>query len=190
MVIIKAVDIILMKQNCATGKYIFVEMEKLNRVLKLSFSNVVLHTPDAINYAHIPITPEYLELLDAVLDAENNEGEPLVTTANCQSQPHPVIAERMKGKLKIGCKLTDRAVSLDREAEELAHTQKTGILSCSRADSLDHNILLPDGSVVLCCNDFGMKHVLGNQLTDDYETIIQSKAMRRVKRGIENTAGL
>lgn len=50
--------------------------------------------------------------------------------------------------------------------------------------NLNHNVLLPDGTVVLCCNDFGMKHVLGNLLKEDYDSIISSEQMRLVKRGM------
>ncbi len=159
--------------------------EKLSRVLKLSFSNVVLHTPDVNNYAHIPVTSEYLELLDTIINAHNTDGSPFITSANCQSEPHPAILEETRGRLKIWCELTDRAGALDKNAENLAHAHKIGKISCSRADNLNHNVLLPDGSVVLCCNDFGMKHILGNLLTDDYRTIIHSEAMRQVKRGMK-----
>ena len=47
-----------------------------------------------------------------------------------------------------------------------------------------YNVLLPDGTVVLCCNDFGMRHVLGNLLKNSYEDIIKSNELLQVKRGM------
>ena len=41
-------------------------------------------------------------------------------------------------------------------------------VACASTPFYDHNVLLPDGRVVLCCMDYGMKHVLGNLFKQDY----------------------
>lgn len=45
-----------------------------------------------------------------------------------------------------------------------------GNLYCSQ-DRWHYNVLLPNGDVYLCCMDFGLKHRLGNLLTQPYEEI-------------------
>lgn len=58
--------------------------------------------------------------------------------------------------------------------------RKRRVIGCAR---LHHNILLPNGDVVLCCTDFGMRHVLGNLLSQDYPSLFQSGEFLKVKRG-------
>lgn len=161
-------------------------LESFNKIKNIPFHQVVLHTPDIKEYANIPITDEYLEVLDAVLEAKREDGRPFVDSANCQSAPHPTILEHTQGKLKIYCELIDRAGNLEGDEEQqLSSAERKGEIYCDRANNLDHFVLLPDGTVVLCCNDFGMQHVLGNLLTDSYESIIHGEPMRDVKRAMK-----
>ena len=39
---------------------------------------------------------------------------------------------------------------------------------------MDHNVLLPDGTVLMCCMDYGMTGVFGNLLEQDYMDVIAS----------------
>ena len=55
---------------------------------------------------------------------------------------------------------------------------------------MNNNILLPDGTVVLCCMDYGLKHILGNILTDTFEEIMDGEEMRKVKEGMNGNETL
>ena len=50
-------------------------------------------------------------------------------------------------------------------------------LTCKSTPFYDRNVLLPDGSVVLCCMDYDLKHVIGNLLNQTYDEIFQSKPL-------------
>jgi hypothetical protein len=50
-------------------------------------------------------------------------------------------------------------------------------LTCASTPFYDRNVLLPDGSVVLCCMDYNLTHVLGNLLTQTYDEIMQGKPL-------------
>ena len=67
--------------------------------------------------------------------------------------------------------LTTRAgnVPLDKVASP---KRKAKVMGCVRG--LQQNVLLPNGDVLLCCMDWGMKHVLGNLLTGDYSNLFAS----------------
>ena len=39
---------------------------------------------------------------------------------------------------------------------------------CSATPFYDHNVLLPNGDVVLCCMDYNLKHIIGNLLKQNY----------------------
>ncbi|MCQ5142940.1 radical SAM/SPASM domain-containing protein [Enterocloster bolteae] len=154
------------------------------KIKEIPFKIVCLHTPDAHGYANIPVTDNYIKLLGNVVNTKNKQGNPFITTANCQSTPHPDILPITSGKIKIYCELSDRAGSVDDKEGKVEHFHKTGRIWCDRSDGLNHNVLLPDGTVVLCCNDFGLKHVIGNLLSDDYDSLMKSKMMRQIKRAL------
>jgi Iron-sulfur cluster-binding domain len=42
------------------------------------------------------------------------------------------------------------------------------------------NVLLPDGSVTLCCMDWALEHVLGSLLDDDYDALFSGEAYRKL----------
>lgn len=43
------------------------------------------------------------------------------------------------------------------------------------------HVILPDGSVSLCCMDFGLHHILGNLLFDDFSDLYKKKEWLRLK---------
>jgi hypothetical protein len=57
-------------------------------------------------------------------------------------------------------------------------------LTCASTPFYDHNVVLPNGDVVLCCMDYGLSHVLGNLLESDYYELFASPELNRVR--IEN----
>jgi hypothetical protein len=52
-----------------------------------------------------------------------------------------------------------------------------GPIKCSFTDKYDQNVMLPDGSVLLCCMDYEKKHVIGNLLEQNYNEIYLSNGM-------------
>ncbi len=159
-------------------------IEQAKHVISMPFKYVCLHTPDKDGYASIPMTDEYFNVLELFLDAKKSSGEPFVDAANCQSEPHPNVVKMTQGRLKIYCEMSDRAGNLDEEDPFLSHVKTAGRIYCSRAIKLNHNVLLPDGSLALCCNDFGLDYILGNLNQQSYEEIMQGESMIRVKRAM------
>lgn len=75
-----------------------------------------------------------------------------------------------------------RAGNLDPSVEHVEQTtHHTTPLTCSFTDFYDHNVLLPNGDVVLCCMDYSSKHKLGNLLTEDYFDLFRSKMMGELR---------
>lgn len=62
---------------------------------------------------------------------------------------------------------------------------KKGKIKCSHNH---HKVthILPDGDAVLCCMDVQKNHVLGNLLSSEYVTILQSNEYRKVLTGFED----
>jgi hypothetical protein len=51
-------------------------------------------------------------------------------------------------------------------------------LTCRSTPFYDRNVLLPDGSVVLCCMDYDLKHIIGNLLEQTYDEVMQGKPLQ------------
>lgn len=52
--------------------------------------------------------------------------------------------------------------------------------------NLNRTVMLPDGTLVLCEMDYGLKHVLGSLKTQSYNEILQSEAAQTVRRAMSD----
>lgn len=153
---------------------------QIRRLIEIPFKEVVLHTPDKDGFANIPITQEYMNCLEFLVNAKKCNGDQFIDKANCQSTPDENILRITRNKIKISIDLQDRAGNLD--DKRFQKSCKNGKLKCELAINLNHNVLLPDGTVVLCCNDFGLKHKLGNLFNQEYYEIINGNELNRIKK--------
>lgn len=161
--------------------------EGFERIKDIPFKYVVLHTPDEQGFANIPMTEEYFEVLDMALEQKKPDGMPFFGTANCQGIPHPDVVKHTKGKLRIMSELYDRAGNLKEDEILKSVDYVEGPIYCVRVNGvLDCNVLLPDGTVLLCDFDFGMRHELGNLLEESYEEIISGEKMRQIVEAMDN----
>ncbi|RRF94640.1 MAG: hypothetical protein DUD27_09220 [Lachnospiraceae bacterium] len=163
-----------------------IDEDGIDRILKIPFEKVVLHTADRFGYANIPVTDEYLSKIRKIVAAKRPDGTPFLTGANCQFEPSEKVTAITSGKLKIYCEMSDRAGNLENDDNKLVSKHLSGKISCSRSRVLNHNVLLPDGSLVLCCNDFGLDYVLGNLNTESYDEIQHSEVMTNIIKKMNN----
>lgn len=62
-----------------------------------------------------------------------------------------------------------------------ASVRHAGAVMCSFTPFYDQCVLLPDGSVVLCCMDYSVKHRIGNLLTQEYYEIFEGQGLARLR---------
>lgn len=143
---------------------------------EIPFIYFCLHLPDADGIMKIEVTKEYLEVLRACLKMHN-------VTFTCIGKIHPDV-ERITGFIEdSSMSLISRAGNL----KTLAITPKKGHLVCSSMpDKMDHNVLLPNGDVLLCCMDYGNRHVIGNLLEMDYESLFESDVYKEIQEGLKD----
>lgn len=160
------------------------DRKTIEEIVEIPFGYVTLHVADKFGYAHIPLTEEYYNLAEFVINYIRQDGTPFVNMCNAQAEPDERIARICRGKYEILTVLHDRAGNLDND--KLLHGNKpTGKISCSLCgEKLNHNNLLPDGTVLLCDFDYGMQHVLGNLLEQSYDEILAGAEWRRVYEGM------
>lgn len=148
----------------------------LNDALNLrnyTYNHFCLHLPDAEGKMNLKITPQYLEVIKALMPLQNN--------LMCIGTLHPEV------EAVIGRKVADGSHGLFSRAGLLKHLiipRKKGKLECSACGpDLNHNILLPNGDVLLCCMDYGQQHVIGNLNQVSYDQIFSTEEYKKVKQG-------
>ena len=180
----------MMKIACQAGREICLRTtlvgvtdEIVDQICEIPIKLFKLHVADRRGYAQIPLTEEYYKNVEKIINAKRADGTPLVDECNAQSEPDSRVMEICRGKLEIVTTMCDRAGQLE-DDELYKHLPPAGPISCGYLGQTLSHTLLPDGTVVLCCVDFGMKHVLGNLLEQSYEEIENGAEMRRVRKGM------
>ncbi len=153
----------------------------LERIAHIPFEEFVLHIPDDASNAHIDVTPEYIALLEEVVGMKRG-GVPVVTGYSCHAGLHPDIKGCISDDSVLITEMNDRAGNVDQP--NAPHVSPNGESICINCGwEIHHNVLLPDGTVLLCCMDYGMKHILGNLLEETWEEIHNSAEAKKVKEG-------
>lgn len=134
------------------------DCEKLKNV---RYEVVTIHIPDAEGRSTFRITDEYLDILNK-WECDNY---------SC----HGTVSEAVKPYIKQGKNLItfmhDRAGNVEgRPHQELPTDRQMFCITSQR--SLNHNVLLPDGTVIMCCMDYGMTEVFGNLFEQTYEEVV------------------
>jgi hypothetical protein len=154
-------------------------------IKEFKFEEFVVHIPDAEKKIHINITRQYRDLLHEILIYRQKDGKRLVTGISCHADIHPDLKDVVPDDIKIINKLHDRAGNV--KVGEVTSKSIRGEIICSNCGrNLNYNILLPDGSVVMCCMDYELKHILGNLLTQGWEDIHSGLVANEVKKGFSD----
>lgn len=79
-----------------------------------------------------------------------------------------------------------RAGSLDPNAikDQSFYTSQPrheGQVFCSATPFYDHNVLLPNGDIVLCCMDYNLKHIIGNLLEQNYYELFLGDTLNNIR---------
>jgi len=152
---------------------------------------LVIHLPDDAGNSPIPLSRTYLAVIRWFFQIISDTPGWQNLRISCHGRLHPTLL-RLFGdeieaiKIPVVDYLSDRAGNLS--SRTLLHHRKEGPLTCSSSGrALNHNILLPDGSVILCCMDYGMQHVLGNLVTQNYEDLFLGEEYHRLQAAIEES---
>lgn len=162
-----------------------ISFQETEKISKLPLGFVGLHVADKRRFANIVTDEAYYEKVNYLVNAKKEDGTPFINVCNAQTEADDRTAAICEGKYEILTTMLDRAGNLK---DENLYSRQTlhGKISCSLCgQKLNHNILLPDGTLLLCCMDYGMQHVLGNLREQSYEEIMEQEEMRRIRAGIE-----
>lgn len=136
---------------------------------KIPHGGFVLHLPDDEGFADMQITDAYLLLITALKEANIQNFRPI-----SMGFVHKAIRHIFPQDLVRTLRMQSRAGNLNKEGVNANYYScyHEADVTCGRDEYLFNNVLLPNGDVVLCCQDFGLKHILGNIFKDEYEKIL------------------
>lgn len=157
--------------------------EKDFEMLKdVKFSVLQLHIPDAEGNSRFSLSAQYFDVFKKF-----NKEFP-VTGYSCHGHPHEGIKKYLNPEITVGNEMVDRAGNLD--YSDLKHHNNTGKLlcSCGAIDSWSGWVpeILPNGAVSLCCMDYGLEHILGNILEQEWDEIFQGEEYLKFEQGMED----
>jgi len=152
-----------------------------------SFEMFDIHLPSENGFENIKIDDQYLEVLEKISKSNIN-----VTYHTHAGTTPPSVRQKIKNAVPILPLLARVTPSRDGSAFKPFETKasispqnrRRGAIRCTR--NLNLPVLLPNGDVVLCCMDYGLKHVLGNLISGDYNSLFRSAEFLRVKKGLRD----
>lgn len=163
-------------------------VEDVDIIFKYHYKDFVVHVPDSNGNSNILITDEYLEILKKLLSADQLIGRKIVSGISCHGKLHEKLQflNKANGLYYIN-DLHDRAGNVETGTLDLFTCELRGPFRCIECGlDLNHNVLLPDGTVLLCCMDYGMRHIMGNLLKDSYDMILSGVEHEKVVQGMKS----
>jgi organic radical activating enzyme len=192
----------LLKMACDSGRSVQLftslvgaSLETLREVIQLPIIFCTLHVADAENNAKIPLTEEYYKKLELLLEAKKvaSSGGGFVDAANAQGSVDARVISICKGKIEVTTAVHDRAGNLDSvDCVSRQHAlDKRDRIFCNRiGERLEGNVVLPDGTLLLCCQDYGMQHVLGNLYLQSMDEIRQGETFMEIQKAFRGDSGM
>jgi len=159
------------------------KIEDLERIKHIPFSSgpnggFVFHLPDDELFAKHPITPKYIELVEHLATLRGvlknfyimSMGTVHKSVRHIFGNIKPSEMWSRAGNLVHETLLKPELLNLKDNFRSIYHGE--GEMTCGCIEKLYHNVLLPNGDVSLCCMDYGLDHILGNLLKDEYDDIM------------------
>lgn len=156
-------------------------LSDVHQINAIPFRDFVVHLPDTEGHAKIPVDDLYLKTMDAIVRG-NIHGLSYMTMGTLPGRVKKIVGRRVPPT-----RMMSRAGNVPGKTGIQTPPRFSGEIRCeSCGDRFDHNVLLPNGDVILCCMDYGMQHVLGNLFTSNYESLFSGEEFRRLVKGLND----
>lgn len=152
----------------------------------VEFETIVLHIPDKEGNSKFVIDENYLQNLKRFIAKYN------VLYYSCHGEVHPLVKDIIKPETPISSKMQNRAGHLSEKTLE-EHFWEKGKIAC--VGGIQHTegmatgwtpMLLPNGVLLACCNDYGLELILGNLYEETWEEMINSPKYDRLERSFDD----
>lgn len=182
---------------CVYSTLVGANKEDLDLLSTISFDNkykLVIHLPDDEQNFKAKVTDTYIENLKHFLNKEQIQQKIIQGSIDFMSMSRrgltdPKISSIIPKKLATFIAIT-RAGNLSNENEKFEGKtitkRKNGKIMCTVAPFLNHNVVLPNGDIVLCCMDYSIQHKIGNLLEQSYESLFESDQFKQIVNKMNN----
>ena len=157
--------------------------EDIAAIKPVPFIKFVVHLPDDQNLTGIRVDGPYLDNLVRLLENKPANLTWKFHPSSSGAGIHPQVTGILQ-KYRTGVKY----FGLNNRAGTVVTGQGYHMVNRGRilreCQDFHHNILLPNGDVVLCHMDWSMKHVLGNLLTGTYAALYTGREFRDLQKAL------
>ena len=157
------------------------KMEDLEKIKHIPFAFFSLHLPDTQGMIQVKVDENYLKMFKFCMD--NMKDVCFFAYGDIKPEVWEIIKDYDVSKIFWNTIIHSRAGNVE---SVKTRERLSGHIQCSASQgmALNHNILLPNGDVSICCMDFGLKMIVGNLLTDSYEDLFRSEGHNKVVAGM------
>lgn len=150
------------------------------RLRGVEFDEITLHIPDEEGNSKFDITDEYIEVLECFHNTFH------ISSYSCHGTIHSAVKKYIDNSVFYSNKMINRAGNLDYGRKYSPNGEIVCMVGTIGKYGNWTPEILPDGTVLLCCMDYGMKHVLGNIITMDIPEILAGVEYQRVQMGMKD----
>lgn len=158
------------------------KLSDVKRLEKIPINYFDLHLPDDLNKTKIKVDKTYLKVLEAVKNSK-------IPNIHYQifGKVHPDAQKVLNFDVEdLSRLIRSRAGNL----KGFKPINLTGKITCPIAEkTLNNNVLLPNGDVLLCSMDYGLEYKFGNLLESSYEELFESEAFKKMVDAINSDSG-
>jgi organic radical activating enzyme len=142
-----------------------------------SLKHMTLHLPDAEGHMTLTITDRYLSVVESIVKMMPEVRK--MTMGTIHPRIKPIVGDLPKSTMQT------RAGNVP----GMVQIRNKGALKCKPAPELDHPVLLPDGTIVICCQDYSVEHPLGNLATQTWREIYAGEPFKALKNKMASASG-
>lgn len=145
-------------------------MEDWEKLKDVRYEVVTIHLPDAEKRSHFRITESYLDVLSKWFT--NNY--------SCHGTIDERVIPYMMPNRPLITFMHDRAGNVPfRPHIDISPEKELWCITSGK--NMDHNVLLPNGDVLMCCMDYGMTGRFGNLFEQSYDEVLHSEAAEKMR---------
>ncbi|MCP9849822.1 radical SAM/SPASM domain-containing protein [Cyanobium sp. Morenito 9A2] len=161
---------------CVFTTAVGMSLQDVDQIKDIPFSayphgGFTIHLPDARGLAKIDVTPEYLQVLEALKAASIQNFSVMSMGAI-----HPDVESIFPQSSVALPTMNSRSGNLEKQgvSESFQAASHDGPVICGRDEYIYNNVMLPNGDIVLCCQDYHLDHVLGNIFEQSFSDLLPS----------------
>ncbi len=160
------------------------EVEDIERISAIPFKRFEVHLPDADSLTKITVNDEYLRKVEKIIGS-GMSGLAFMTIGKL----HPRL-KKIVGSDFSENEVISRAGNLTDYSGMNLQERLSGIIYCDSCGSdFNHNVLLPNGDVIVCCMDYAMQYVIGNLAETGYSDLFKSDIISEMRKKLIDDEG-